>query len=694
MKKTKPEPVVSQPETPELPPLIKAIASVEGAGGSVLAKRMLAQITEAEAETDRLSFKRDPIQENSYGSVWAPKVRLLPDNVLKRIAIGDDLVAAIANARSNHLSVFGSPRPDRFSYGFKIEPRPGVASELNHEFKENLKKKVERATKLLVTCGEPTEESDKCSLKEFLKVQSRNAIILGRFATEIIYKNNVNTGEKEFHAFRYIDAGTIYRATKQQSAAETIRDNARKLLENLKVNPGDTHPIDIEKFKKDEYRWVQVLEGQPRQAFTDEECVVVNCYPVSDYELEGYPLTPIDTVINHVVTHINIVNHNRLYFQAGRASRGMLVIKSADITEREVAGIRQQFNASINSVNNAWRMPVFQVNPEDDIAWSSIDSGTRDMEFQYLSDTNSRVILSAFQMSPEELPGYAHLSRGTANQGLSESNNSYQLTAHRDVGLRPLIGQFESFLNEVILPLIDKDLAKLCTLKLLGLEADTAEKESVRFQTDMPIHMTFDEVLQRVEKRGVGKAWAGEFFLNPQWQAVLDKYFFVGEIQEYFFGKQGAAKDPQWHYPRDPFYFQNMQLQMQIQQMQAQAQAQAQGGGQAPPEGGGGGGGEGGGDGGDSGGNAQNLPKQADPNQENAENDKPNVDMSGKGQDSSPATDLTRSVDKAIAGLSKTIKLPGVPLKFPRRQLKPVVLPRTRLSTVFHSTKYTLRASR
>lgn len=27
-------------------------------------------------------------------------------------------------------------------------------------------------------------------------------------------------------------------------------------------------------------------------------------------------------------------------------------------------------------------------------------------EFQYLSDTNARVILSAFQMSPEELPGY------------------------------------------------------------------------------------------------------------------------------------------------------------------------------------------------------------------------------------------------------------------------------------------------
>jgi hypothetical protein len=57
------------------------------------------------------------------------------------------------------------------------------------------------------------------------------------------------------------------------------------------------------------------------------------------------------------------------------------------------------------------------------------------MEFQYLNDTNARVIMSAFQVSPEELPGYQHLSRGTNNQALSESNNEYKLEAARDVGI-------------------------------------------------------------------------------------------------------------------------------------------------------------------------------------------------------------------------------------------------------------------
>jgi hypothetical protein len=366
------------------------------------------------------------------------------------------------------------------------------------------------------------------------------------------------SGERVFHAFRYIDSGSIYRATKQTSAQDKVREQARKLLEDLK---GER--LDPQRFENDEYEWIQVMEGTPRQAFTAEECVVTNLYPCSDYELQGYPVTPMDTVYHAITTHINITHHNRLYFQSGRAARGMIVIQSADVDEGAVARIRAQFQASINGVQNSWRMPVFAVSPDDTVTFQSIDSSGRDMEFQYLSDTNARVILSAFQISPEELPGYAHLARGTNNQALSESNNEYKLEAARDVGLRPLLSHFEQFFNDAVIPLIDPVVAQYCVLRLNGLDAETPEKESVRLQQDMPIHMCMDEVLEHVEKKPLGKKWGGRFPLNPQWQSVLDKYIFVGEIREYFFDVPDGAKDPAFHYVRDPFYFQNIQIQMQ-----------------------------------------------------------------------------------------------------------------------------------
>jgi hypothetical protein len=535
---------------------------------------------------ERLAFEIDPQQVNQYQSLYRAKLRLVPDHLLKRIAIQDSLVAAVLNARSKHLQSFGMPPQDRFSKGFSIDAKPGIMDELDGEEKRQLQRRIDQVTEKLITCGETKgwSDHDKLSLSTYLSVSVRNALTVGRIATEIVYCEDGTTGKRKFHSFRPIDAGTIYRAAPQQEAAEQVRQQARRQLEQLR-----NKKLSPERFEKDEYTWIQVIDGQPRQAFTAEECVVHSFYPATDVELEGYPLTPLDTVIAEVTTHINITTHNKLYFQSGRASRGMLIIKAeGGVDEGVLARIRQQFNASINNVNNAWRMPVFGVGTDEEITWSPIDNGGRDMEFQYLSDNTVRCILSAFQMSPEELPGYAHLSRGTNNQALSESNNEYKLEAARDVGIRPLLQEFENFFNTCIFPLFDEDLAKICKLRFVGLDAETQEKESIRIQTDLPIHGTMDWILDQVEKKPLGKNWGGEFPLNPQWQAVADKYIPVGAIMEHFLGMEGASKRPDLQYVRDPFWFQYQQLIVQT-QMAAQQAQQPQGaagggdGGEAQP---------------------------------------------------------------------------------------------------------------
>lgn len=1061
--------VMGAQEDKDAPPtLVKSIMNVlNGPKGSI----------------ERLAFETDPSQNNQYQGLFVRKLRLLPDEVLKRIAIQDDLVAAIVNARANHIGTFGRPRTDRHSIGFVLEPDEGILDKMSDEQKKEMQTRIDAASTILHNCGTNAgwADQDRMVLSQYLAMSTRNAIINGRIATEVIYAMDPNTGDKKFHSFRPIDAGTIFRAAPQREAAAVVREQARALLQQMK-----NKKLEPERFIKDEYAWVQVIHGNPVQAFTPEECLVHNFYPVADVELDGYPVTPLDTVIAAVTTHINITTHNKLYFQTGRATRGMLVIKSDDIDDGVVQRIKQQFNASINSVSNSWRMPVFGVGAMDEITWQPIDSGSRDMEFQYLSDNNARVILSAFQMSPEELPGYSHLcfdpdttiwtdkgissvghllngdneasgfkvwtgtkwtaarafvtgerpvrrittnngvsittspehrfrtisdsgelvwktqselqvgdhllinkkpiegtkenipsyngerltvgmmevlgwltgdgsitvrkkglhkhskeleffyhhekemairdrhfqimssfgltpkivdkirsqeaadkialrcgfksvatvrknlslyntefvgwllslgftpsnerktipafihglpveyrtsflhgyfsadgskdeldtpsitimdphtraetkmllaglgirtrvcegttalsiskvegseiyhrqyekkssrliikdkdlfferigfiqphkqpsgfykeserrwdkvsthiahrladeirsrkdltahqrdsvrhilkdapygsqcrdkvlrvaaeygvalpewindfhqeeivdihkedtlmkmvdievfdsehaftangivvhnSRGTNSQSLAESNTEYLLTAHRDVGIRPLLLQFQDFINQRILPLIDKSLAKFCKVKLFGLDAQTAEKESIRIQQDAAVHMTYDEILDKVEKQTIGQAVGGEFPLNPQWQAIADKYLFVGEILERFFGKKGAAADPRFQYIRDPFYFQFLQLQAQQQQMQVQQQAaqqqQASGGQQGGPQ-------PQGGDGGQQQANEQSAQQD---NQQAAEQSQQQA-----GQD------LTRSIDQAISILGK-----------------------------------------
>jgi hypothetical protein len=549
------------------------IKKSEETGLAVLEKSVVTTIQDLQRgkTITRLAFDEDPTTFNKYQSLYKPKTpNQIPDFVLKRISHRDDLVSACSLARANQISAHGRPLENRFSVGFRLEPNKGVMERLDLNQKEQLKKGIEEATTKLVNCGsnEGVDHDDRLSLSGYLYQQARNAVIFGRFATEISFITGLD-GKQQFHSFRPVDAGTIFYAAPKPDGLSNVRQQALRLLQELK-----NEKLRPEKFEDDEYAFVEVINGYPRQAFTADEMYVHNVFPVTDIEMGGYPVTPIDNAIDAILTHMNITSHNKLYFQSGRAARGMIVIKSADINQDIVAQIRQHFNASINSVQNSWRVPVFGIDPDEEVSWEPLEvaGGGRDMEFQFLSDSNARVILSAFQMSPEELPGYAHLSKGTNNQALSESNNEYKLEAARDVGIRPLLVQFQDFLNERVLPLLSPVIAKLCTLKFYGLDQDSPEKENARIQTEMASHCTYDEVRARVEKEPIGKNWGGNLPLNAGVLANWDKYFTVGEILEHWCGRENASKDANLNYRRDPFYFNFLQLQMQIQQMQQQQQ--------------------------------------------------------------------------------------------------------------------------
>lgn len=538
----------------------------------------------------RMAFDIDPsANATAFGSVYRHKIGLTPDHILKKITgpQGDDLVNQILQARANIMASFGRPRTSRFDIGFEFQEINTDQAKDEKQIEEE-KKRLEKSKEILWNCGyRGLDEDWHPNLSQFMKMITRDGLTYGRFAVEFIKGTEPNSGEEICHSFRAVDAGTIYRIVPNAKKDKARRAQAIELLQQIK-----DQKFDKERYMEDEYKWVQVIQGNPVQLFTEDELVVYNLYPTTNVEYNGYPLTPIDQALNAIATHINISLHNKLYFEHGRASRGMLVFQSDDIDESTIQKIRLQFHSSINSVQNSWRMPVFAVGADDNVQWQSIDTGGRDKEFQFLSDDTARVIMGAFQISPEELPGYAHLSRGTNTQALSESDNEYQLTAARDVGLRPLMYDFQDFFNSHVLPRFDKMLSKTHSFTLAGLEHDSPEREAQRLGQDAALHMTYNEVLEKVEKETLPASMGGDLPMSQQWQMGVAPYLTVGQILEQFFKVDGASKDPRYNYIRDPFWLQYQQMVIQKAQMAMQAQMQQQqammgGGGGMPPEEGG-----------------------------------------------------------------------------------------------------------
>jgi hypothetical protein len=536
--------------------------------------KALSRAQSANAKAPSLAFTESPNSTANYEGLYKYRKGLLPPSVIKQIRVQDHLIAAILRTRGAQASLFGHLREDRFDRGLELKIKPEFYKILTPEQNEKILERMKRAESLLLNCGhnEGLEDHEKMSLADFLDQSTRNGYSFGQFATEIIYDRSEPAdieGNYPFSRFRPRDAGTIFRAVRKGDNLDTaLREEAIKLLAEL---TGDKTSIKLEALQGDEYAWVQSIDHQPRSAFTHKEMLVCNLFPSTDVEHNGYPVTPLDTIVNSVTTHIAIDTYKKLFFQNGRASKGAFIIKADSLDQPAMEAIKREFDASINNVSNSFRTPLLGLAPNEDATWVSFQNEGLSDGFEYMYDQIARNILSAFSMSPDELPSYGHLSKATNSQSLSESSNEYKLTAARDTGLRPMIQKLETFFNQRLFPIIDPILSKICEIKFAGLDAQSVEQESTRLQQNMSISMCYDDVMDETDKEMIGEAFGGKMPFSERLQLVLDKYVDVGDIKARFFDSPAAAVDPALRYKRDPFALQQLQLLSQISPATVQA---------------------------------------------------------------------------------------------------------------------------
>jgi hypothetical protein len=514
----------------------------------------------------KLALTYDPNLTEHVTGVKSKTKGLLPDSLIKEISSSNHLIASILRGWSNAVSMFGHFKKDRFDIGTDVRIKPDFEREMTPEQISKVKDRIEKFKILLMNCGytEGLSETSKTGYAQFLYSQTHNALRFGRMGTEIVRQDEESESTGRYNRHRPIDIGTIYRTFKapigevkglrNQIAQDLSRESEEKVL------PSDLPEVD----ESEIYPWVQMVNGFKKQFFSEKELLVYTFYPSTDVEHNGYPVTPIDTCITSITTHLSIEAYTKLFFLNGRGSKGILVIQSDEVDQAVLEDFKQQFNATINNVNNSFKTPIFGVSKEDSITWQPIDAPSKDGEFQFLYDQVSRNILSSFGMSPDELPGYGHLSKGTNNQSLSESNNEFKLTAARDMGLRPLIMKMQSFMNEQLFPAMDAELSQLCIIELSGLDAQSRDQENTRLAQEQSLHMTYNETLVAVDKDPMGEHLGGNVPLNPAIQAVLDKYSNVGSVIADLMSNPAAAMDPLLRYRRDPFYIQHLSLLQQV----------------------------------------------------------------------------------------------------------------------------------
>ena len=540
-------------------------------------------------------------------NVWTKGWRRISDPEQREVATLDPYIAAIVATRVSQAASCGYRSESRFDKGCRVSdlnPPNKEDFQTEDEFKQACKRRsaqMDSIMKWVLRSG--THDQDiinstfagcdldfkKCTLREMLEAQVRNLLTFGRCGSQI---------------FRNEDGlPVMYRPV----AIETFFNAVPG--ENVHIGQGrdtvDSSLADAEEYNKIEAdekpaAYVQRIDGQNVNFYTEDDLQILHWQKQALFNLNGYPMSPIESAVFMVFVHQQTLSYLRNQFVKGMAAKGILALESTspavELSDADLDNFRQQFHNYATRNDNSAVMPVLSGPVKANFI--QLSPTPRDMEFLQVEEHVIRALCSAFQISPQEM-GYGHLS--LPQGGLTQSNKQEEIVKGEERGLRQLLDIVFDGINEILYENFPeaKDNFKVT---YVGIGEDTRDAVVNRQTTELQTTATMDSMYADSEKQDM-IPYGGKVPLSATFHENVVRYMKYGQFMSKFFGDEGAEKNPAYDFIIDPNLNQayqqllvqpikeqrqqaEMQNSMIAQQMEGQQQqmdAQAQQGAQQQP---------------------------------------------------------------------------------------------------------------
>lgn len=534
--------------------------------------------------------------------------RRMSDLECREIAQVDPYISAIVSTRSSQGAVVGRASESKFDKGtriYEIDPLNYDDFETDEEYYTACKTRQAQQQNILnwfLNCGTKNQDIldfafdgatdttfKNCNLAEFVSAQVRNLLTFGRMGTQF-FRNE----EDQIVMFRPAPIETIYPVAPGRTV--TIPDGEETSSESQEDAKDYNALTEVARPPA----WVQRLEGQNVNFYTERDLKVSYFQKQALFDLNGYPLAPIEQAIFMVFVHQQTLGYLRNQYVKGMAAKGVISIESTSPTgqlgDEDLESLRRDFHNYITRNDNSAAIPI--ISGPVKVGFVPMSTNPSDMQFLQLEEHIVRALCSAFQISPQEM-GYGHLSIGQG--GMNQSNKQEEIIRGEERGLRMLLDVVFDLLNEVLYENFP-EAEKLYRIVYTGVGDDTRDSVVSRGIQELQTTATLSSLWAESEKTDP-VPFGGDVPLAPQFQQFVVTKMKYGEFREYFMGDEGASKKPEYDFLIDPGLnqaYQQLKVQpiavqqeqtklglaqqeMQMQQMEAQTkqtEMQAQGMGQ------------------------------------------------------------------------------------------------------------------
>jgi len=282
---------------------------------------------------------------------------------------------------------------------------------------------------------------------------------------------------------------------------EVVTDKRNKFYEAF---PVDAKTIRISStFDDDDYKdalyqeskeikgyypsYVQIYDGVVENEFYPWELCFGVRNPDTDIHNFGYGISEVEELVRVITAMLWADDYNMRFFSQGSAPKGILKVNGS-VSPQKLQEFKQQWQAMVSGVHNAWKTPVIE---SGEIDFINMQTNNRDMEYSQWNEYLIKVGCATFSISPEEV-GFAGTS-SSANT-VFESNNENKVKHSKDKGLYPLLKFYQNRLNRYIIERIDPEY----NIRFVGMDAMSKAEELDAAVKKVSNYMTLDEVREEM----------------------------------------------------------------------------------------------------------------------------------------------------------------------------------------------------
>ena len=524
----------------------------------------------------------------SSNSLFEKKGRM-SDKELRELAYYDSIISLIIDTRANQSMAFGRKSANKYDRGFVLREVIPVQIDSMIDQKQKEEEIVFRTElsnvifKYVLNCGSTNrlildhvfQGSDttfkNCNLAEFLGAQSRNLLVYGRCATQVI-----RSKEGVPVLFRPVPVESIFRVLDQ--ADVSLSSNDRDVAEQSENDLKDYK--NIEKGRRP-IAYVQRIDGKNVAFFTEDDLIVTYLQKQAHENLDGYPMAPIEKAFYAVSMHFYAQQYLQNSFTKGLATKGIINLKTQEtgvVSPEQAEAFRKLFSNYVARNDNSATIPI--VAGPIDVEFVPLNITAKDLEFNNLYQRVLMIVCGAFQISPQEI-GFGALD--SAKPTMGDTGKQEQIVQGEERGLRQLTETLFDLLNDLIADSFPqaKDILRL---EPIGLGQNTKEADLAIYKEELQTSGTFGKIWSDSERLDVFP-FGGDVPTSPIFHQSVAKYMKMSELRHYFFKDKEALQNPALDFFIDPAIndayqkqkgkipaMQAKQMQLQTEQLETQAE--------------------------------------------------------------------------------------------------------------------------